>query len=266
MATQQRYRRIDQVWRDTSHLVIVLPDGKNLTRIPTNYLQQSGTNDWQLVRDIAQALLEEAICLTYRDGTNVQMNEIPSSGTYFVLNADDPQGSLTPKKGPEGKRLFLPLDDGPQSTVSRSSRKSARQSDFRLALVSRDSNCVVTGLPWSACIASHIVPFSRLDVYRRIYISDVTENNLFEPSMGLLLSDHFSRMFDRFLWSIYVRDQRYYFHGPALDKPLREHHGKALKIADGREWDSDAMPDPIFCQWHWEQCMQAHARGFAVWP
>lgn len=260
------YRRIDQVWTDTSHVLLYYPDGTELARIPMTYLEHSGTNDWQLVRDIAQALLEESIVLTDAHGMNVQLHESTTSGSYFVRNAEDPQKALTPKTGPEGKRAFIPLEDSSQSTVSKSSRSTARQTNFRIGLASRDSKCVVTGDSWQACIASHIVPFSRLDVYKRIYISSIAESNLFEPSMGILLSDSFSRLFDRFLWSIYVRDGRYVLHGPALPDDFLQHHGKKLAIADGREWNPKEMPEPIFCQWHWEQCMQAHVRGMAIWP
>ena len=83
--------------------------------------------------------------------------------------------------------------------------------------------------------------------------------------MGILLRDDLSRSFDRFKWSIYCRDGSYYYHGLDVRGESRAYHGKKLSIADGGEWDTTDMPDPIFCMWHWEQAMQAHARGFAVW-
>ena len=166
----------------------------------------------------------------------------------------------------KGSEDFVPLDDAPASSQSRSTRSTARQTEFRIALAARDSRCVVTGAPWSDCIASHIVPFSRLDVYQNIYIPDISENNLFLPCMGLMLVDNFSRTFDRFKWSVYCRDGKYLFHGPDIAPEYMKCHGKLVNVADGRKWNPSEMPDPIFCQWHWEQCMKAHARGFAIWP
>jgi len=264
--TERGYTRIDQHWIDISHVRLLYPDGKELCRLPMKYLEKSNSSDWQLVLDIAQALLTETIVLADSDGSSNLSTHQPVAGTYFIRNALNPKGPLTPKIGPEGNRRYVPLDDQPQSSKSRSTRSTPRQSNFRIALIARDSVCLVTGSPWYACIASHIVPFSRLDVYQQIYNPGLTESNLFTPSMGVLLADQWSRMFDRFMWSIYVRDGKYFIHGPALSELYQEYHGKEMKIAVGHAWPSSEMPDPIFCNWHWEQTMQAHARGFAVWP
>ena len=51
-----------------------------------------------------------------------------------------------------------------------------------------------------------------------------------------------------------------------MEREYQQYHGRKLNMADGREWDPRLMPRPVLRQWHWEQCMQAHARGFAVWP
>lgn len=267
--SERSYSRIDQIWRDNHHVTIIYPDGSQLCRLPVLYLEKSGTNDWKLVQDIVQALITEPIAVFEENGSELQdMSGIPVSGQYTVRHRDPTSRSeeLTPKLGPEGNTRYYPLDDTARSSKSGSSRSTSRQNNFRLALNSRDAKCVVTGHPWMSCIASHIVPFSRLDVYQRIYIPGISENNLFEPCMGVLLDDAFSRMFDRFNWSIYWRQGRYYFHGPAMDPDYDEYHGKKLKIGGKEIWHPRLMPLPELCQWHWEQCMMAHARGFAVWP
>ena len=261
------YSRIDQIWRDELHVTIQYLDGSFLARIPMIYLERSGTNDWELVYDIVRALIKEPVTLTDLDGEEIIDTKCaPTPGQYTVRHRDHASQGLTSKTGPEGNTMFIPLNDSTLSSKSRSTRSTTRQSSFRLSLVARDSRCVVTGSPWEACMASHIVPFSRLDVYQRIYIPGISENNLFEPCMGVLLDDRFSRLLDRFKWTIYCRGDYYYFHGPAMPPDYMQYHGKKLNIADGREWSPMLMPERIFCQWHWEQCMQAHARGFSIWP
>jgi hypothetical protein len=261
------YSLIQQFWDDTKFVELQAADGSWLATLPMVYLARSGTNDWQLVYDIAQTLVVEPILVNDQDGNIIPNNTSPPSpGQYTVTNRENQSQSLTAKQGPEGKRRYMPLDDAPTSTVSGSSRSTPRQSQFRFLLAARDSKCVVTGDPAQVCIASHIVPFSRLDVYKRIYFPGLTENSLFEPNMGILLTAGYSRQFDNFKWSIYCRDGHYYFHGPAVPTKFKEYHGTKLKVARLLEWDPQEMPKQIFCHWHWEQTMQAHVRGFAVWP
>ncbi len=270
------YSRVDQIWDDESNINLVLPNSAWLCRLPTSYLEKSGTNDWQLVLDIARALIEDPIVLVDGDRIIDQMDQTPVAGTYSVRNAADPsKPSLKLRKGPEGKTRFVPLNDLEQSTISASSRSTVRQSGFRVELVARDSMCVVSNARFGKCIASHIVPFSRLDVYERIYQSPLTSDNLFEVSMGVLLRDDLSRSFDRFEWAIYARGRNYYFHAAGIPRhdPDANFHGKLLNVGLKNiipNWSlrlipDEALPKPSLCKWHWEQCMQAHVRGFAVW-
>jgi hypothetical protein len=88
--------------------------------------------------------------------------------------------------------------------------------------------------------------------------------------MGVLLNNILSKTFDRFNWSIYWRDDKYIFHGPGVEHDYLAHHGQMLTIGGSRggarEAPKSVMPDKVFCQWHWDQCMQAHIRGYALWP
>ena len=105
---------------------------------------------------------------------------------------------------------------------------------------------MLTGTAWNKCIASHIVPFSRLDVSKRLYLRGLTENSLFEPSMGILRSKDYSGLFENFKWSIYFRDGYYYFHGPGVETEDKHYHGTKLKVADGSEWGSNADAETNF--------------------
>ena len=104
------YTRMDQVWRDTKHVILQNLDGSFLARIPMIYLEESGTNDWQLVYDIVQALVEEPIViLDLNQNEFSNSNNAPSPGKYTVRQKNHPYQAVTHKNGPEGKRRFCTI-------------------------------------------------------------------------------------------------------------------------------------------------------------
>ena len=102
---QRRYTRIDQVWIDDFHVFLQYQDGTFLARIPMNYLQQSGTSNWQLVYVIVQALIVEPVVIFDCDGMIISNPpRTPSPGLYYVRHRDGDTKQ-------EGNQLYMPLDE-----------------------------------------------------------------------------------------------------------------------------------------------------------
>ena len=107
---------------------------------------------------------------------------------------------------------------------------------------------------------------------------------IFSASAGLLLRDDIHHAFDRLELSFYLKvglapapeavrprnlklifkDGTYYLHFFVLRlQSARELHGKAL-TADRFRGKLRDYPDPRFIKWHYNQCVKARIRGFAI--
>ena len=107
---------------------------------------------------------------------------------------------------------------------------------------------------------------------------------IFSVSAGLLLRDDIHHAFDRLELSFYLKvrlapapdavrqyvvklisqDGTYYLHFFVLRlQTARELHGKAL-TADRFRGKLRDYPDPRFIKWHYNQCVKARIRGFAI--
>lgn len=200
-----------------------------------------------------------------KNGNPVVLQEAPYAGD-FVFVPHHERTSISFARGPEYfDKDITPNPDGSQSTHHADlERFAGLRRGFRVALVARDFSCLVTDARYEKCTPCHIIPPSRPDVYRDILSIITYPPPMFDVSAGLLLRDDIHHAFNRLELSLYFHDGIYYLHCFILGlEAARELHGKVLRFDHFRGKEPD-KPDPRFLRWHYNQCVKARIRGFAV--
>ncbi|GAA5915046.1 hypothetical protein JCM6882_006766 [Rhodosporidiobolus microsporus] len=130
---------------------------------------------------------------------------------------------------------------------------------FRIQLIMRDQGDRFSDRRGDMCIPAHLVPQSRDDVYKSLL--DV--EYLFDPSYGLLMDRILHHQYDKYQWSLYAFNSRYYFHAfdarPTTE--LKRHHGQSFADTDCKY---AAPPSTTLCTWHYQQCVLMYLRGYSV--
>ncbi|PWN86694.1 hypothetical protein FA10DRAFT_282151 [Acaromyces ingoldii] len=219
-----------QFWRHEGAIIVYDCDQNRLCTIPTGSLASSGDLNWDFVVYCIRACVEEdGFVCAFGERDALDLNQDVTSGRYFFRRGDSPMQPCTLRRGPIGKqrgRVVGERSVGSRSTMSDSKRSSANQQSLRIGVIARDGRCLITEKPYNLCTGSHIVPFSRPDIYAELL--GYEDEWLFETWMGLLLEDGIHKCFDRYEISIYPRgDQEWVvhvFYSP--DRSLFEYHGK----------------------------------------
>lgn len=269
MSHQQRYPLAVHSWNPGSVPLLVRCQRTNelVASFPLEFVKRSGNDSWRYILDVVNQLVEPSPGHKpiIRDGAGVavELSMSTAEGVYWFEQSGSSNG-VTMSRGPEYFSSRVPPSaEGSVSTRSNSKRSSANQSRFREYLIARDCSCLVTDVVFTSCTASHIVPFSRPDIYQQI-LHIPYEPPMFEPSVGLLLRDDLHHAYDQLQWSLYYKDGVFFVHFFLLKYPDALHlHGKAIPPHRFRG-DECWRPDIRLIQWHYNQCVKAHIRGFAV--
>lgn len=182
------------------------------------------------------------------------LNDLISPGTYRI------DGSFESRKGPSGKTKSRPFrDTDSSSTVSNSSRSTVNQSRFKMELLARDGECLLSGEDVvDSLVACHIIPFS-LGQEKLDEICQPLSIGSFSVTNGLLLSPTLHVNYDRYLWGIYTLDGAHYVH--IFGENYHELHGKQIMY---RARKVHRLPNAKLLNWQYTQCLMARFRGFMV--
>lgn len=169
-------------------------------------------------------------------------------------------GTFANRSGPSGKTKSKPFrDTDSSSTVSKSSRSTANQSHFKMELLARDGECLLTGEDVvESLVACHIIPFS-LGQEKLDEICDPLTIGSFSVTNGLLLSPSLHVNFDRYLWGIYTYEGSHFVH--VFGENYHELHGKRIEY---RARKKNRLPNVSLLEWQYSQCLMARFRGFMV--
>ncbi|CDR49838.1 RHTO0S45e00100g1_1 [Rhodotorula toruloides] len=257
-----RYAKIASLWPRGDIVNISYSPALDLDiKIPLAFIATSGQNTIGFVEELAQTLVLESGELRRSDAPEIELDLAAplSQPDNFVFLPDERSMAFTERRGPESKaRLRAPAanEDG-ASSVSHSSRDSANQNSFREQLLARDGMCYFTGTSGPSCVPAHIAPCSRIDVYEEL-LDDAFQ---FDAEHGILLNRTLHREYDKLEWSLYYKDDQYFFHCFNAKKDfLVKHHGSSAKVADMR---CLAPPSPALCKWHYTQCVLKTVRGYS---
>jgi len=222
------------------------------------FLEQSRSNTWDYVLRVVRLCVMEDGHIVAEDGQPVASSAVPTGGKYKFITAS---GTVTLRPGPEGKSKAKPPTGTSVSTMSNSARSSVDQSAFRVRVIARDFSCLLTGVGFDRCVASHIIPFSREDVWSSFAVS-----HPFTASCGLLLASDLHTLYDNYRWSLYnPGDSTLVVHFFAPSEPSEfAFHGKVIPRDRFRVHSEQELPDPRFLAWHYQQCVQLNIRGFYV--
>lgn len=256
-----------QSWGAQSDTVVLkAEDGKVIGQIPFRFLHESEATRTvsylrYLIRNLLSISVSEEVILIH-DGVRLDdaSEAVITPGVYIYTSSTSAEQTLL--KGPQGKSRSRPFrDTDGASTVSRSSRSSDNQSNFRERLFLRDGCCLVTGNENDeTLIAAHIVPYSLGQDFLDELTSRTHEVTLFSVSNGLTLRSDIHRLFDRFYWGVYVDESgRHYIH--VFGEDNQDLHGKRI---DYRCRTSSKLPHESLLKWHYQQCLMARIRGFHV--
>lgn len=247
--------------------------GQFIAAVPVPFMEQGHCRSWEYILDVTKTCVEQQDGVLFTaQGAAIELTQtlqLPpvEAGYYTYKRVDAPEEACSFAKGPESKtRGKPPSGRVSESTVSHSSRSSVNQNNFRTALIARDSVCLLTGTRWDSCAASHIVPFSRPDIYARELGVPPELVNLYGTSAGLLVNRLYHRALDVFEWSLRPQGDNYVVHfftgGPEGKGALL--HGKVIDSSHFRSPNPAEKPNPVLLRWHYRQCVQARFRGFAA--
>ncbi|BGP33103.1 hypothetical protein JCM10296v2_004892 [Rhodotorula toruloides] len=257
-----RYAKIASLWPHGDVVNISYRPALDLDiRIPLAFVVTSGQNTVGFVEELAQTLVLESGSLRRSDAPDVELDLTAplSQPENFVFLPDKRDTSFTERRGPESKtrRKAPPAEENGASSVSHSSRNSTNQNSFREQLMARDGMCPFTETAGPSCVAAHIAPYSRLDVYEEL-LDDAFQ---FNAEHGILLESTLHHEYDKYEWSLYYKDNEYFFHCFNGRKDfLIKHHGSSAKKSDMRRL---APPSPDLCKWHYTQCVLKTVRGYS---
>ncbi|GAA5872548.1 hypothetical protein JCM1840_004834 [Sporobolomyces johnsonii] len=229
-------------------------------KLPVAFVVRSNQNNHGFVQDIAQILVDEPGSLRQAGALGVELDrdEAPVAGEY-VFVPDIPETVFTESRGPESKRSgMFAAPAEPSPPMSGSSHSSCTTLLFREALLGRDGLCYFSEASALECIATHIVPETRPDVYAEI----TGDPYQYLSSAGILLDRDLHKPYNDYAWSLYCKDDTYHFIAfDARHPSLAERHGQSFTTALMRREDP---PDPALCAWHFRQCVQKAVRGYSV--
>ncbi|KDE04066.1 hypothetical protein MVLG_05505 [Microbotryum lychnidis-dioicae p1A1 Lamole] len=236
-----------------------------IAALPLSWLQSSETNHWHYITEISSMYVNEAGRLQDEKGSWVDVTSMtpPVAGTYtFVPNHGE---YVTLSTGPIGNKLgSMPsmrhsgADDTKNST---SPTIAARyQNNYLEGLLSRDGECIVSKEDYKGCVAAHIIPISRLDIWEQF---DVVWPYL--SPCGLFLSKRLHESWERYEWAFYPLGDGnlvvHYFY-PSSDTDFA-YYGKVVPRSHFRGSRAN-YPSHKCLGWHYRQCVLMHLRGIAV--
>lgn len=267
-----RYIRADETWEVEGSNVITIVDYHLptlvLCAIPGSFLQSSGDNSWAYVYHVIRCCVANGQGGMVVDGEGNEHKDDsrvePMVGLYMFRNAD-PSRISVPSRGPQSNRspkTGAPSLDLPSETISHSSRSTANQGRFKEGLVARDQVCLITEAQSPQCVAAHIVPQSRKDVYQELL---GLLANIFAPSAGLLLRTDMHKRYDSYELALYFKSDAYYIHMFSIDEPLlHQYQGKRLDSNRfSRFVPPSHHPSKVLVNWHYRQAVMARFRGYA---
>ncbi|RSH89906.1 hypothetical protein EHS25_001892 [Saitozyma podzolica] len=201
-----QYELAASSWGVGDTIDIVSVQNTLIASFPLEFVQRGGDNSWRYVLGVLEQLVDivpgYASIIRDQSGADVDLEEAPWSGE-FVFAQNGIFAEVAFSRGPEYFSRFRPPNpQGSVSTRSDSSRSSANQSRFRLFLIARDGQCLISGESFTQCTAAHIVPASRPDVYE-LLSGRRRGIDMFSPAAGLLLRSDLHHTFDRQEWSLY---------------------------------------------------------------
>ncbi|GEM10358.1 hypothetical protein Rt10032_c10g4375 [Rhodotorula toruloides] len=257
------------MWGGRQYVLVRYPDALDLDiRIPVDFIAKGGDNTLAFVQYLAQMLVEEKGVLrdSSRPAVDLDLDAEPQNkdlATYCFLPVE--VATFTESRGPQSAcqiDVAPPGEDENDGASSVYSRNSAEQTSFKFNLVSRDSWCPFTKSKPGACDAAHLVPAARLDVYRALLGVD----SPYEAGFGMLMDESLHKQYGRYKWSLYHKDDKYYFHTfhPSDKQLLKDCHGKAYAKADMRVLEDEDYPNPALCEWHYRQCVMMRLRGYST--
>ncbi|BGP18382.1 hypothetical protein JCM10213_005989 [Rhodosporidiobolus nylandii] len=270
------YSDLSALWPSGEILLVsYTPGNLDLTiRIPTTFLAGSGCGTHGFVEHIAQILVEEPGSLRRKTDPETELEEDtePDTAVYVFIPAEKGT-SFTETRGPEGKRSrYRKVDDFDSdrySSVSHSSQcYEPHEQHFRELVTARDGWCHFTQSAGDDCVAAHLVPQSRGDVYDQLGF-----RHPYRADCGLLLNPSLHGGYDRYRWSLYHKDGVYRFISLEGKKPeFAQHHGKTVTAPflpsheppHSSFWRGQDPPHPALCDWHFRQAVMKNIRGYSV--
>lgn len=261
MSQSIEYLTCAESWNvgEDSLLTMLDESGRRLGSFPLEFLRTGSAdsmNGAYLLRVCRALLVIPATCpfTISGEGGILDPADQVAAGTYIV------NGSFDLRPGPSGKSRSRPFrDTDGASTVSKSSRSTANQSRFKMELLARDGECLLSGEDVvESLVACHIVPFS-LGQLTLDEICAPLRIGQFSVTNGLLLSPSLHVNFDRYLWGIYTFEGSHFVH--VFGENYHTMHGKQIQY---RARKIARLPNKKLLDWHYNQCLMARVRGHLV--
>ncbi|KAI5479810.1 hypothetical protein MNV49_002622 [Pseudohyphozyma bogoriensis] len=226
-------------------IVVTSGSGQVILKVPVRFLEQGGVLSWSYILYIISICVTDDGHLTTSDSEFV--SGTPVAGTYIFATR------------PAGKSKMKAFTGTSEGTMSNSARSSNLQTNLRTELMIRDFQCLLTNADRADCIAAHIVPISRSDIY------DLLEIDFqYSVSCGLLLLAHQHTAYDKYRWSFFVQDNGdlvvHYFE--PRNENNRALHGKVITRERFRVNGEEDLPNPDMIKWHYKQAIMKNLRGF----
>ncbi|KAL6956044.1 hypothetical protein U1Q18_044786 [Sarracenia purpurea var. burkii] len=253
------YSKASDTW-EGPHFRVVDQSGQRLLSIPVDFARTGLCNTIEFAISQVSFCFVEDGHLRCADGRVLTPQEPLFAGTAIFVRADQSQASCTPRLGPRFKSLRrAPADGSEASTVSNSRRSSTNQNHFKMALVARDTCCLLSAASWQASTGCHILPQSRSEYYAEIFEDEV--DYLFRPEYGLLLRDDLHHAFDRGQWALHQDGENLIVHFFDADiAGQSEYHGKIIR-PDRFHTPASTHPNRALLRFHYQQCSMRKLRG-----
>lgn len=273
------YELVTSTWPGEGVIVIYDIAEQRLATFTREFLRLGHVLNWAYIQRACQSMVQEAgtlhtDALTGQDSSQplhpLDLETLPTAGRYWYIRSDQPNAACTWARGPRFRyaRRGPRADGGQSSTMSHSSRSTARQSRFRTLLQIRDGRCIVTNNPdTDDAVAAHILPVSRPEYYQEVLGAQPW--SLFHVSYGILLEFAWHHAFDRGDWALYPCPDStdlivHVFQGRSARKV---YHGKRIPSSRFRVWDElEDLPDTRMLEFHYRQCLIKNMRGFQHFP
>ncbi|GAA5831675.1 hypothetical protein JCM11251_000790 [Rhodosporidiobolus azoricus] len=254
------YKKLYKAWPPGPCLRVSFSSIDLILQLPLEFVRLGGYNTLRFVQWWAAHLVKEDGVLRKQDGLDeeLDLSEAPQAVDYtFVPEFTDVV--FTETVGPQGKnRRASPMSSDGESSVSHSSRNSEDDNDFHLQVAVRDGEDYFLGTRATECVSAHLVPQSRPD----LYVSLTGEYFAHDVSYGLLMDPTLHKAYDRYQFSLFYMEDRYYFHAfDASVASFKKLHGLSFGKDRMRSY---APPDPNLCNWHYQQCVLKFGRGYSV--
>ncbi|KDN36249.1 hypothetical protein K437DRAFT_260186 [Tilletiaria anomala UBC 951] len=235
--------------------------GQVLVSIPIQFARDGGCNTIGFVLSQVAFCWEQDGFLQSETGQRLEAEAPLFDGTAIFVREDGSTDACTPRKGPRFKYKYrAPTENSNAGTMSNSSRSSDLQSRFRVALIARDTFCLLSGADYEDCVASHILPLSRPEYYAEVLGEDV--QYLFKAEYGLLLRSDLHHSFDRGEWALHIDGDNlvvHVFKGRGSAKP---YHGQIITPARFH-LRPESHPNRDALMFHYQQCSIQRFRGFS---